>query len=219
MAQIRVAIASDTQLFAEGLARILAGQEGITLLPGWRPEPTSAAPARGHPDILVADARMEGALALCAAVHRRGCRPRPILVGIESDGGRALQALEAGVRGLLGRASSSMDLLKAIRVVHEGQVWAGSATIAHGLDELASLRETTRPAESALAALSPRERQVARYAATGLTNKDIAARLDISEGTVKAHLSRVFERLGVRGRAELAAHYHHLAADTPGDTR
>lgn len=208
MPPIRVAIVSDTRLFAEGLARILAGQDGLLLLPGWRYEATSTAFATACPDILLADGRMHGVVALCAELHRRGCRPRAILVGTDPDGAPALEALEAGVRGLVDRDAGATELLKAIRVVHEGQVWAGSQAIAHGLEALASLRGKTMASETAFSRLSAREREVARFAAGGLANKDIAERLGISEGTVKAHLGRVFERLGLHGRAELAAVYH-----------
>jgi DNA-binding NarL/FixJ family response regulator len=58
--------------------------------------------------------------------------------------------------------------------------------------------------------LSRREREVFRYAATGMANKELAQRLAISEATVKVHLTRIFQKLGVSGRAELAAAYHGL---------
>jgi len=58
--------------------------------------------------------------------------------------------------------------------------------------------------------LSSREKEVLRHAATGLSNKELAERLAISEATVKVHLTHIFQKLGVRGRAELAAVYHGL---------
>jgi DNA-binding CsgD family transcriptional regulator len=68
----------------------------------------------------------------------------------------------------------------------------------------------TRRAGSAMLErqLSRREREIFREAATGLGNKELAARLDIGEATVKAHLTHIFQKLGVRGRAELAAVYY-----------
>jgi DNA-binding CsgD family transcriptional regulator len=58
------------------------------------------------------------------------------------------------------------------------------------------------------ARLSRREREVLRHAATGISNKELAARLDISEATVKVHLTRIFQKLGISSRAALAATYH-----------
>ena len=122
----------------------------------------------------------------------------------------AVEALVAGARGVLSRDARSEELIKAIRLVHEGQIWARRQTIeawaeriivgAPGAVRIAALEQ----------GLSSREKEVLRHAATGLSNKELAERLAISEATVKVHLTHIFQKLGVRGRAELAAVYHGL---------
>lgn len=207
MRSIRVAILSDTRLFGESLAASLAHEAGLLVVG------TTGTPSRGGrhaaADVLLVDARMEGALRVCADLRRDVARPRAILLAADTEGPRATQALEAGVRGLLAKGACRTELLKAIRVVHKGQVWASQEAVARSLDELSLLSEGGYARESLLAArLSPREKDVARLAASGLANKQIADRLGISSATVKAHLGHVFEKLAVSGRAALAALIH-----------
>jgi DNA-binding CsgD family transcriptional regulator len=96
--------------------------------------------------------------------------------------------------------------------VREGQIWARRQTIEAWAERIiAGPSEPPRIAALELG-LSTREKEVLRHAATGLSNKELAGRLAISEATVKVHLTHIFQKLGVRGRAELAAVYHGLLA-------
>ena len=131
------------------------------------------------------------------------------------DDAWAMTALSAGARGILAGGVRAQDLVKAVRVVSEGQVWARRDVLAR----------TVRGATSSVAAhevepmpdprLSGREREVYRKAAMGLSNEELAKRLAISQATVKAHLTSIFQKLGLRGRAELAAAYHGLLPLAP----
>jgi DNA-binding NarL/FixJ family response regulator len=159
---------------------------------------------------------MRGVLEACARATRAGDRPRAIVLAAERDGRFALRALESGARGVLGPEATSADLLKAIRVVHEGQIWAGGETVARGLEELAQLCETGRLQDGALACLSARERQVAHQVAAGHANKQVARELAISPGTVKAHLTQIFQKLGLHSRTELAAALGRSLLADPG---
>jgi DNA-binding NarL/FixJ family response regulator len=117
----------------------------------------------------------------------------------------ALEALASGASGILGPEAGVGDLLKAIRVVQSGQIWATGNVIRRSVEAFAALRETSRLNEAALAHLSAREAEVARLVSVGLANKEVAAQLAISTGTVKAHLTQVFQKLGLRSRSELVA--------------
>jgi DNA-binding NarL/FixJ family response regulator len=211
MPPIRVAILSDDRLLSEGLLRIMSGENGLTTVgyeeeAVWRPALRST-----HPDVVLLDSRMQGALDLCAVLKRDG-GPAVIFVGARDDDEWARGVLEAGARGILAKSAGVEDLVKAIRVVHDGQIWARRHVIVACMESLAAASAGGRDGEILVELqLSRREWEIFRQAATGLSNKELAARLAISEATVKAHLTRIFQKLGLRGRAELAAMYHGVA--------
>ena len=98
-----------------------------------------------------------------------------------------------------------------MRVVQEGQIWVRRQVLEAWGRHLADVARGSRTSESFLEQqLSGREKEIFHHAATGLSNKELAERLAISQGTVKAHLTSIFQKLGVRSRAELAAAYHGL---------
>jgi len=214
MVVIRTAVISDDRLLREGLVRILSKEPSCSVV-GQHDRPTFEAVLRaGHPRVLLLDSRMEGALGFCAALKREG-GPAVILMAADEDEGFAMRALDAGARGMLAKTATPAELVKAIRVVSEGEIWARRHIIATRMERLA-VNGSKRPGESlAQELLSGREREVLLHAATGLSNKELAGRLAISEGTVKAHLTRIFQKLGVRGRAELAAAYHGIIPPQP----
>jgi DNA-binding NarL/FixJ family response regulator len=199
--RIRIAFCSESRLWAEALEAALARDPGFEPVGRW-PDKRPGGPL---PDVLLLDARAPDALRACTGLRRVGDRPRAILLGREDDGRFGLTALESGARGILGHDHGLRDLSKAIRAVHEGQIWACADVIARSVEELASLCESGRVQESAIASLSAREREVALQVASGRGNKESAARLGISPATVKAHLTRVFQKLGLSSRTELAA--------------
>jgi len=89
--------------------------------------------------------------------------------------------------------------------------------LAGWLEHLATGSGAVRVGDPSLKRLSDREREVFRHAATGLSNRELAKRLAISQATVKAHLTSIFQKLGLRGRAELAAAYHGMLPPVPPD--
>lgn len=161
------------------------------------------------PHILLVDAQIEDALAVCGELRQNGARPRVILAGAEGDDGWALQALKSGARGILGKSATVETLLKAVRVVHEGEVWASKRVLTLTVEELAARGLSPRQAEPSIKSrLSEREQEIVRLIASGLRNKEVATRLAITEATVKAHLTHIFQKLMLRGRGQLAALYH-----------
>src|SRR4051812_26820274 len=165
--------------------------------------------ASTHPEFVVVDQQLPGALSVCADVSRAE-GPRVIVANVDADDG-ALDALSAGARGVVFATAPPDDIVKALRVVANNQVWAPRQVIVASWIRLRTEHEKRTAAELALAErLSTREREVFRYAAAGLGNKQVADRLSISEATVKVHLTHIFQKLGLRGRGELAAAYHGL---------
>jgi len=195
-------VLSDDRLLAEGLVRLVAA-EGTLIAPHCEDRPPLTKALRDS-DVLLVDSRLEGALALAGDL--RGRRPALIFVSGEDDNDWTVRALAAGARGVFGKAAPPEQLAKAIRVVHEGELWASRRLVAAALEHLAAMaRPTPFGAPAWEQRLSAREREVMQRAARGLTNRQLARRLAISGATVKAHLNRIFQKLGVHNRAELAA--------------
>jgi len=159
-------------------------------------------------DVLVVDSRLSGALPICSDLSRIA-NLSVIFVDVPREGSFASDALKAGARGLVFEDEPDVNVLRAIHMVHLGGVWAPRNAV------LAALRTSERDrrqaaAQSILDRLSPREVEVMRHAAAGLGNREVAERLSISRSTVKAHLTHIFQKLGIQGRVELAATYHSL---------
>lgn len=200
----RIVITSDDRLFAEGLVRLIVAEssfDAAVIEPG-------SYGCLSERDILLLDSRMYGALALCEELSREQ-RVAVILIATPEDDAWASHALSMGARGVLGRSAGTLEMMRAIRDVSDGVIWARRRVITAVIDRFsrASLF-APRPVALLEERLSIREREIFRHAATGLGNKELAARLEISEATVKVHLTHIFQKLGVRGRAELAAAYY-----------
>jgi len=206
---VRVALVSDSALFRSGLRSILAAYPAVSLV-----GEASALPARdlvraGTPHILIVDAQVVGVLTVCAGLRQDGTRPWVILAGVDADDAWAVQALKCGARGILGKSATVETLVKAVRLVHQGQVWASHRVLTRVVEELAARSAGAGPMDATLRGrLSRREQDIAELIATGLSNQEVAHRLDITEATVKAHLTHIFQKLMLRGRVQLAALYH-----------
>ena len=163
-----------------------------------------------NPHAIVIDQQLPGAIEVCADLTRGNSR-RIVFVNVNQDDDSAMDALASGARGIVYSAAPIEDIVKALHVVDNNQVWAPREVIVATWTRIRTEQEKRAAAEIALAErLSTREREVFRYAAAGLGNKEVANKLSISEATVKVHLTHIFQKLGLRGRGELAAAYHGL---------
>jgi DNA-binding NarL/FixJ family response regulator len=114
-----------------------------------------------------------------------------------------VEAFRAGARGVFSRQESLETLCKCVRCVHEGQIWANSEQLLFAVEALAASPTLRAVGANGLSLLSKREMDVVRCLAEGLTNREIAERLGLSQHTIKNYLFRVFDKLGVSSRLEL----------------
>jgi DNA-binding NarL/FixJ family response regulator len=200
---IRVVLADDHPIVLGGLAQLLAQERDITVVARCtNGNEALAAIARERPDVAVADLTMPGRTGLdvlreLAASHSP---VRVILLTARIEHEQVLEALNLGVAGIVLKESAPLQILDCIRRVAAGEQWLDHVIGSRTLDAI--LRRQAGAAKAA-AVLTAREIEVVRMVARGLRNKEIADLLSITEGTVKAHLRTIFEKLGIDSRMKL----------------
>lgn len=130
-------------------------------------------------------------------------KTRAVLLPDSSKDEAFLKAFRAGARGVFGKSEPMEQLSKCVRCVHDGQVWASSQALRVAVEALASSPTIRAVNANGMKLLSEREVQVVRCIAEGLTNREIAERLKLSQHTIKNYLFRIFDKVGVSSRVEL----------------
>lgn len=196
---IRVLVADDHAIVRSGLEKLLSTAPDIELVEVVEDGSQAVeAAARLSPDVILMDLSMPGVDGVEATRQITGANPdaRVVVLTSFSDNRRILDALQAGAIGYLLKHAAPDELLGAVRAAAGGD----SPMDPKAARVLLESRRVTRQAQE----LSAREEEVLRLVAGGLANKQIARRLEISERTVKAHLTNVFSRIGVTDRTQAA---------------
>jgi DNA-binding NarL/FixJ family response regulator len=210
---VRVLIADDQGLVREGLMTLLAAQEGIdpvaTAADG---EEAVALCDRHLPDVVLMDLRMPRLDGVEATRQIRSAHPQIEIVVLTTyaDDTSILGALQAGARGYLTKDAGGAEIARAVHAAAAGQTLLDPAV----QQRLLSAATAGRPEPAASPPslpdeLTPREAEVLRLIAAGLSNTEIADRLIISEATVKTHVNHLFAKTGARDRAQ-AVHYAYV---------
>ncbi|MFF4159997.1 response regulator [Streptomyces sp. NPDC001678] len=221
---IRVLIADDEPMVRAGVRAVLATDPGLTVVAEAGDGAEAVELVRRHrPDVAVLDIRMPRVGGIEALASLRGAAPDTGVVMLTTFGedDYILQALAGGAAGFLVKSGAPEELIAGVRAVAEGAAYlspkVAARVVAHlaatGAGSAAGRRATAR---ERVAALTARERDVLAHVAAGLSNGQIARRLRVVEGTVKAHVSSILARLGVDNRAA-AAVMAHEAGVTPPD--
>ena len=207
---------SDDRIFADGIFRIIAGDQTLACIPiSWHCPVSPAVVAAAALGALLIDWRSSGVQELVTSLHHAG-DPPIIYLAVGDDEFSGLDALARGARGILHKSAAPDDVIKAIHVVLNGGIWAPRQTVVAAWFHQTRKQSSVAPAAPiADPGLTRRELEVLAHAAAGLRNRDVASVLTISEATVKAHLTSIFQKLGLRGRARLAAAYHGLVTSSP----
>ena len=206
----------STQLLVDALARdpqfhmIEAPSNGAALVQTAK---------REKPHVVVLSAKLGettgGSFELVRELRAQSPSPRVIVLLDTSDRTAVIEAFRAGAQGVFCRTEPFRLLAKCIQCVNAGQVWASSSQLQFVLEALAkpTLANFTRNGESLLSA---REMDVVRCVAEGLSNREIAQRLTLTEHTIKNYLFRIFDKLGVSSRVEVVLYALGSAPVPPG---
>jgi DNA-binding NarL/FixJ family response regulator len=202
----RIVVADDHQVVRNGFAELLGTQEDFDVV-GTAADGAEAVSIcrRLTPDIVLMDVRMPGTDGIEATRQLAGDdnAPRVIILTTFDLDEYVYDALRAGASGFLLKDVTAERLFDAVRVVADGEALLAPGVTRRLISEFAALRPRADDApRAALAELTPRETEVLRLVAEGLSNPEIAARLVVTEETVKTHVSRVLRKLGLRDRTQ-----------------
>jgi len=211
---IRLLLVDDQQLMREGL-RILLELEPDLQIVGEAGDGQTALEvyANLQPDVVLMDVRMPGMDGVEATwrLRERWPEARVIILTTFDDDEYVFEGLRAGARGYLLKDVSGHDLAQAVRTVAAGGALIEPSVARKVVAQFARLAPPARPAETGLPEpLSEREREVLQLLAQGLSNREIAARLSLAEGTVKNYVTNVLQKLGARDRTQAALRAREL---------
>jgi DNA-binding NarL/FixJ family response regulator len=199
---IRVVVADDQDIVRDGFAALLATQTDFEVV-GTAADGEEAVRVctETKPDVVLMDVRMPGVDGIEATRRLAGAASVIILTTFDLDD-YVYDALSAGASGFLLKDAGAERLFDAVRVVAAGDALLAPAVTRRLIAEFARLRPRTPAPPASLEELTPREVEVLRLVAEGLSNREIADRLVVSDETVKTHVSRVLGKLGLRDRTQ-----------------
>ncbi|CAG7621136.1 response regulator [Actinacidiphila bryophytorum] len=222
-APVRILVADDHHVVRTGFAALLDTQQDFTVV-GTACDGAEAVAACGEltPDVVLMDVRMpvmDGIEATRRLAGQAQSPPRVLILTTFDLDAYVYDALCAGASGFLLKDATAERLFEAVRVVAAGEALLAPGVTRRLIAEFARIRlgpprPGARPAPE-LAVLTPRETQVLRLVAEGLSNGEVALRLTVSEETVKTHVSRILTKLGLRDRTQAVVTAYESGLVTP----
>jgi DNA-binding NarL/FixJ family response regulator len=205
--RIRLLIVDDQELIRTGLRLFLQTQDNLEVV-GEAADGDEAITLAGtlRPDVVLMDIRMRrmDGVEATARLMAAGIEPPPrvlVLTTFDLDE-YVFGALRAGAAGFLLKDASRERLVEAIRVVHAGEALLSPSITRRLIEDYATRTDPIEPPTALLAELTPREREALGLVARGLSNSEIAARLVVTEATVKSHVGSLLAKLGLRDRVQ-----------------
>jgi DNA-binding NarL/FixJ family response regulator len=222
-APVRIVVADDHQIVRSGFAGLLGTQPDFTIV-GTAEDGAEAVRVcqEASPDVVLMDVRMPGvdgieATRQLTSPGSGNDRPRILILTTFDLDEYVYDALCAGASGFLLKDVTAEQLFDAVRVIAAGEALLAPTVTRRLISEFARQRPPTDSSRTArLATLTPRETQVLRLVAEGLSNPEIAARFTVTEETVKTHVSRILAKLGLRDRTQAVVTAYETGLVVPG---
>jgi DNA-binding NarL/FixJ family response regulator len=202
---VRIAIADDEALVRGGFRAILDAEPGFEVVAEAADgRQALAAAERFHPQVVVMDIRMPELDGLAATRLLRAQHPdvRVLIVTTFDLDEHVYDALQAGASGFLLKDARPTELIDAVRAVAAGDALIAPPVTRRLIEAFVASRPREVRGSERLAGLSEREREVLLLLARGLSNREIAAEMSLSEATIKSHVAGVLSKLGVRDRVQ-----------------
>jgi DNA-binding NarL/FixJ family response regulator len=216
---IRVLLIGSHSMLRSGLRMLIENQPGLVVIGETGIDSGALIAAHQCPDIILLDLdrESEDSLALLSELKLVAKRARVLVLTSQRNPKICLCALHLGAMGLVLKEKSAEVLIEAIRSAHAGEVWLDSSmtTILFGEILRAEELKNADPESDKIATLTGREREVIDLICEGLKNKQIGARLFISEITVRHHLTSIFNKLGVADRVGLVIYSYRRGLAKP----
>jgi len=217
---IGIVVADDHQVVRAGFAALLDTQPDFTVLGTAADGAQAVSVCRAvRPDVVLMDVRMPGIDGIEATrqlTANGDGAPRVLILTTFDLDEYVFDALRAGASGFLLKDVTAERLFDAVRVIAAGEALLAPVVTRRLISEFARIRPAAAPAPAALSVLTPRETEVLRLVAEGLSNAEIAGRLVVTEETVKTHVSRVLAKLGLRDRTQAVVMAYESGLVTPG---
>jgi DNA-binding NarL/FixJ family response regulator len=218
---VRIVVVDDQEVVRAAFGALLETQPDFAVVGTAADGATAVRLCRDRcPDVVLMDVRMpvmDGIEATREIVATAGADGPRILVLTTFDlDEHVYDALGAGASGFLLKDVTAERLFDAVRVVAAGEALLAPTVTRRLIAEFARLRPRPRPATPPLQGLTPRETEVLRLIAEGLSNPEIAARLVVSDETVKTHVSRLLNKLGLRDRTQAVVRAYESGLVVPG---
>jgi DNA-binding NarL/FixJ family response regulator len=217
---VRIVVADDHQVVRDAFAELLNTQPDFTVV-ATASDGTSAVRICNelHPDVVLMDVRMPGMDGIEATRELAGfgeAAPRVLILTTFDLDEYVYDALRAGASGFLLKDGTAERLFDAVRVVAAGEALLAPAVTRRLISEFVTQRRANQPLPRTLRSLTRRETEVLQLMAEGLSNVEIANRLVITEETVKSHVSRLLNKLGLRDRTQAVITAYESGLIVPG---
>jgi len=203
----RVLVADDHPIVRSGLEALLRGSSEFELVASCPNGDLALVMIRQTlPEVAVLDVQMPGltGVQVLAALKEETLNTRVILLTASASDEQVVTAVKLGVSGILLKEAAADDLLECIRSVSVGLQWLDDELVPGALERYRQEQNRSR-ATNDFETLTPRELQISELVARGLSNKEIARQIGVSDGTVKIHLSNIYQKLNITNRTALAS--------------